>query len=202
MFAIELNEESVNYARDNVSKNGLNDRIEIIDCASKDEPLDALDQCKNWKHFDFTMCNPPFFKDELESDDDTAEQSKKRKPANNAKTGINCELTTTGGEVEFVRKIIQTSSQLKEKINIFTTMLGHKTSVQPILQELKSQGITNYCNGEFCQGWTKRWGVAWTFRNDLPLRIVPVIGQSQPKPPQRFLPNDIDDPDIATKKLW
>lgn len=202
MFAIELNEESVKYARENVKQNGLTERIQVIDCASKDDPFDALDQCKEWERFDFTMCNPPFFKDDHDSDDDTAKETSKRKPANNAKTGITCELTTTGGEVEFVKKIIQRSTQLKRVVNVFTTMLGHKTSVQPITQELKSHGITNYCTSEFCQGWTKRWGVAWTFRNNLLLRTVPVIGQTQPKPPHRFLPDDVDDPDIATKKLW
>lgn len=201
MFGIEINEESIKYARENVINNGLDDRIEIIDCVSKDDPLDALDQNKEWQRFDFTMCNPPFFKDECESDDDVSKESR-RKPPNNAKTGISCELATTGGEIEFVKKIIEKSNQLRESINVFTTMLGHKTSVQPVLQELKKHGITNFCTSEFCQGWTKRWGIAWTFRNDLPLRIIPVIGQTQPKQPQQFSPDNIDDPDIASKKLW
>lgn len=202
MYAIELNEESVKYARDNVTENGLSECVQVIDCTSNDDPLDALEQSKEWERFDFTMCNPPFFKDDHDSDDGTVKEASKRKPANNAKTGINCELTTTGGEVEFVKKIIQRSTQLKKKVNVFTTMLGHKTSIQPIMQALKNHEITNYCTSEFCQGWTKRWGVAWTFRNNLLLRTIPTIGQTQPKPPQRFLPNDVDDPDIATKKLW
>lgn len=201
MFGIELNEESVKYARDNVNENGLSDHIKIIGSASNDDPLDVLNQNKDWDRFDFTMCNPPFFKDDHESDDDKKHQTNKRKPANNAKTGISCELTTAGGEVEFVKKMIKNSRQLRNAVNVFTTMLGHKSSMQPILQELKEQGITNICSSEFCQGWTKRWSVAWTFRNDILLRKVPVIGQTQPKPPHRFLPNDVDDPNIASKKL-
>ncbi|XP_031618698.1 U6 small nuclear RNA (adenine-(43)-N(6))-methyltransferase [Contarinia nasturtii] len=201
MFAIELNEESVKYARDNVNKNGLSDHIRIIECASNDDPLDLFHQHKDWDKFDFTMCNPPFFEDEHESDTVKKRQSVKRKPANNAKTGISCELTTAGGEVEFVKKMIKRSGQLRNVVNVFTTMLGHKTSMQSILKELKDQRITNVCCSEFCQGWTKRWSVAWTFRNDILLRRVPITGQTQPKPPHRFLPNDIDDPDIATKKL-
>lgn len=205
MFGIELNEESVKYARENVTENALGERIQVIDSTSKDDPFDALDKNIDWERFDFTMCNPPFFKDESESDDIKDETDcavEKQRPANNAKTGISCELTTAGGEVEFVKKIIQRSEQLREKISIFTTMLGHKTSLNPILLELKVHGITNYCTSEFCQGWTKRWGVAWTFRNDLPLRLVPNLGQTQPKPPLRFLPTDVDDPDLAAKKLW
>lgn len=211
MYAIEINEESIEFARTNVTANGLHDRIEILENASKDDPLDSLNQNNDkWQRFDFTMCNPPFFRDESESesnelketDDDGAKQPvEKEKPPNNAKSGIGCELTTAGGEVEFVKKIIHQSNEFQKRISIFTTMLGHKTSLNPILQELKVLGITNVCTSEFCQGWTKRWGVAWSFRSDLPLRLVPTLGQTQPKPPQRFLPNDVDDPEIAAKKL-
>lgn len=211
MYAIEINEESIEFARTNVTTNGLQDRIEIFENVSKEDPLDSLNQNSDkWQRLDFTMCNPPFFRDESESEsdelretDDGGEQrhGEKQKPPNNAKSGIGCELMTTGGEVEFVKKIIQRSEQFRERISIFTSMLGHKASLNPILQELKVHGITNVCTSEFCQGWTKRWGVAWTFRSDLLLRLVPTLGQTQPKPPQRFLPSDVDDPEIAAKKL-
>lgn len=213
MCAIELNAESVEYAHANVHANGLQHRIEIFDNPSKDNPFDALIRNdEKWKRFDFTMCNPPFFRDESESESAESDEFKepddgdrshvdKQQPPNNAKTGIDCELMCAGGEVEFVKKIIQQSKEFGKRISFFTTMLGHKTSLNSILQELKTHGITNYCTSEFCQGWTKRWGVAWTFRNDLPLRVVPILGQTQPKPPQRFLPTDVDDPDIAAKKL-
>lgn len=209
MYAIEINENSIEFARTNVAANGLQDRIEILENVSKEDPLDSLNQNSDkWQRFDFTMCNPPFFRDESESDsdesketEDGAEKCEKQKPPNNAKSGIGCELMTTGGEVEFVKKIIQRSKEFRDRVSIFTTMLGHKASLAPISQELKTIGITNMCTSEFCQGWTKRWGVAWTFRNDLPLRLVPTLGQTQPKPPQRFLPKDVDDPEIAAKKL-
>lgn len=212
MYAIESNVDSIEYARANVTANQLQNRIEIFENSSKEHLFDSLIQNSDkWQNIDFTMCNPPFFHEELESDSESDElkepdmdeipHADKQKPPNNAKTGIACELLTTGGEVEFVKKIIQQSKHIHERIRIFTTMLGHKASLNPILQELKMLGITNFCTSEFCQGWTKRWGVAWTFRNDLPLRLVPTLGQTQPKPPQRFLPNDVDDPELAAKKL-
>lgn len=212
MFGIELNEESVQYARENVITNALDDRIQIVHNMSKDNPFDGIVPNENEQRFDFTMCNPPFFPDDTDTESDdindetdsevVKQRIDKNKPPNNAKTGINCELTTAGGEVEFVKKIIQKSRQLRKTVNIFTTMLGHKSSLNPVLFELKSLGITNWCTSEFCQGWTKRWGIAWTFRNDLMLRLIPVLGQTQPKPPHRFHPNDIDDADLAAKKLW
>lgn len=212
MYAIESNVDSIEYARANVNANGLQNRIEIFENPSKEHPFDSLIRNSDkWQKFDFTMCNPPFFCEESDSDSESDElkgaddgekpHGDKQKPPNNAKTGIACELMTTGGEVEFVKKIIQQSKQFHKRISIFTTMLGHKASLNPILHELKMHGITNCCTSEFCQGWTKRWGVAWTFRNDLPLRLVPNLGQTQPKPPQRFLPDDVDDPELAAKKL-
>lgn len=212
MYAIELNADSIEYARANVIANELQSRIEIFESTSVEDPFDSLQNDDKWQRFDFTMCNPPFFRDELETEQESDEYKQaddaegkshgdKQKPPNNAKTGIDCELMTTGGEVEFVRKIIQQSEKFRKRIKIFTTMLGHKASLNFILQELKVHGITNFCTSEFCQGWTKRWGVAWTFQNDLPLRLVPILGQTQPKPPQRFLPNDVDDPELAAKKL-
>lgn len=178
MYAIELNAESLQCAHENVHQNGLQNRIEIFENTSKENPFGALIQNDDkWQRFDFTVCNPPFFRDELEPDselDDTHEATRgklhvdKQKPPNNAKTGLDCELMTAGGEVEFVKKLIQQTSQFGKRISIFTTMLGHKASLNAILNELKVHGITNFCTSEFCQGWTKRWGVAWTLRNDLP----------------------------------
>lgn len=45
---------------------------------------------------------------------------------------------------------------------LFTTMVGHKYSLNVLLQELKSEGI-KYTHTEFCQGRVTRWGLAWTY---------------------------------------
>lgn len=42
-------------------------------------------------------------------------------------------------------------------------MVGHKSSLAPIKVLLKEAGAFSWCETEFSQGRTMRWGLAWTF---------------------------------------
>ncbi|KAG4065220.1 hypothetical protein HA402_012662 [Bradysia odoriphaga] len=129
---------------------------------------------------DFCLCNPPFFStlDDVNSNIPIKKNRTGHRPSpHNGRTGINCELIAEGGECDFVEKIINESCQLRDAIKIYTTMLGHKSSVDKIVKLLMTNGITNFCQTEFCQGHTTRWGIAWTFCSDIYLRMVPVYGQ-------------------------
>lgn len=213
MFATELNQESIAFAQSNIERNGFSDRIKIITDCSESGPFSCLFEPNvDLPPIDFTMCNPPFFSDEHNFDNSDCNitenqltkfknRTGKRKAANNAQTGIKCELMTEGGEVEFVRKMINDSQKLWNRIAVFTTMLGHKTSENQILNELKMNKITNFCNVEFCQGKTTRWAIAWTFRNDLLLRTVPIIGQVKVKSPVKFCPSDVSSMNDAIAQL-
>lgn len=175
MYATEVNETSVDFARQNINRNGFETRITLV------ESGDGLNEIlKQTDQIHFTICNPPFF-----SDEDTSERSQnrtgKRKSSNNAKTGIKCELKTSGGEVEFLNQMIEQSKNLGNRVKVFTSMLGQKTSLSNIISMLKANEIYNFCTSEFCQGRTTRWGVAWTQDNSLLLRTVPEIGQTYMK---------------------
>lgn len=61
-------------------------------------------------------------------------------------------------------------------------MVGHKSSVQPLLQELKRCGVTSVSQTEFCQGRTVRWAVAWTFTNSVLKVILPLAERKLFKP--------------------
>ena len=54
--------------------------------------------------------------------------------------------------------------------SVFTTMLGHKSSVRPMKKAAYEAGAKEAIATELCQGMTKRWAVGWTFRDDLNLR--------------------------------
>lgn len=47
-------------------------------------------------------------------------------------------------------------------LRIFSTMLGHKSSVPKVLQYLKEREIHEVASTEFCQGRVTRWGLAWS----------------------------------------
>lgn len=52
---------------------------------------------------------------------------------------------------------------------IFTSLLGHKSSVEKITSILKSHNITNYTKTQFMNGKTMRWIIAWSFCNKINL---------------------------------
>lgn len=176
MIALEANSDSCNYARENVERNNLLSLIEVV---QQDDPENIFSKLTNRSEsLDFCLCNPPFFT----TADDSNPSNKKNRTGHrplphNRKTGVDCELIVDGGECDFVQKIIEESCQLKDRIKVYTTMLGHKSSVDKIIKSLTARGITNFSQTEFCQGHTTRWGIAWTFRSEIYLRIVPVHGQ-------------------------
>ena len=67
---------------------------------------------------------------------------------------------------------------------IFTTMVGHKSSIAPILKMIEEAGASTWTRTEFCQGRTMRWGIAWTYSPTIPLSRLPVTPDKQrTKPP-------------------
>jgi 23S rRNA A1618 N6-methylase RlmF len=68
------------------------------------------------EHFDFCMCNPPFFGSESETDSMSKARSPHREPPKNAPTGSGSELVVQGGELEFVKRIITDSKKLHQSI--------------------------------------------------------------------------------------
>jgi hypothetical protein len=85
-----------------------------------------------------------------------------------AAAGRKHEMTTDGGEVNFVMKILKESKLYKTNIKIFTVMLGRKRSANEIKQVLKNDtDVKSVALSEFCQGRIMRWGLAWTFDSQI-----------------------------------
>lgn len=187
MFGLESNADSVRYARENITQNGLDHRITIIQQESESTKIfEALLQAHPGRSIAFCMCNPPFFGslDELQPPTNLLgkrNRSGKRRPAKCPQTGTTDELFVNGGEIEFVRRIIEESCVLQKRILIYTTMLGHKANVAKVLQILRDLGVWNICTTEFCQGHTTRWGVGWSFDDTIALKNTPKYGPSSVK---------------------
>ncbi|XP_042892976.1 RNA N6-adenosine-methyltransferase mettl16-like isoform X2 [Penaeus japonicus] len=141
--------------------------------------------------FDFTMCNPPFFS----SEDDTYTMNKSKKDRGepvSVPTGAVQEIVTSGGEVSFITQMIEESSQLKDKVRIFTTLIGTKADIKKIKQVLATVSPAHSSLTEFCQGRTMRWGLAWTF--DPKLHLNQVMSKKQmanSKPMVMLLPRSL-----------
>ncbi|KAG0013911.1 Methyltransferase-like protein 16 [Entomortierella chlamydospora] len=64
------------------------------------------------------MCNPPFYEDEQDIQEGL--EAKAELPSAVC-LGTSNEMMTTGGEVQFVKQMVDESQQLQEKIRFSTT---------------------------------------------------------------------------------
>nr|XP_027218981.1 U6 small nuclear RNA (adenine-(43)-N(6))-methyltransferase-like [Penaeus vannamei] len=189
MLCTEADEVSYESAVNNVKKNSMQDEIFIKEgilymtsrglwndikliialfCFLTDDKKDL--ESSNYI-FDFTMCNPPFFGSEEEIH--TMNKSKKgRGEPVSVPTGAVQEIVTSGGEISFITQMIEESSQLKDKVRMFTTLIGTKADIKKIKQVLATVSPAHSSVTEFCQGRTMRWGLAWTFDPKLQLNQV------------------------------
>ncbi|KAK1133799.1 hypothetical protein K0M31_011587 [Melipona bicolor] len=172
MIATEVDESSMQTAVQHVENNNLQSIIKV--CKVNGSTI-LKEIIKENNVYHFTMCNPPFF--EIEG---SSEKVIKRLPPRNAPTGNKIELTVEGGERAFVTQMIEESVEIKDKVKIYTTMFGRRSNLLFLLKFLKKKDIENSTWTEFCQGHTKRWGLAWSFlpKDVINLTNAPVIRKS------------------------
>ncbi|KAF7559252.1 hypothetical protein G7046_g4898 [Stylonectria norvegica] len=183
-IATDIDEKNIEFAKQNVKLNNLDDRIRII-LRSPEELLIPLYH-HGIQTIDFTMTNPPFYESEAELIKSAKE---KARPPFTACTGAKVEMVTSGGEAGFVNRILLESLVLRERVQWYTSMFGFQASLISFAEKLQHHGIDNYAITEFIQGnITRRWAVAWSFgpmrpaqkfsRNvggSLPRSILPAI---------------------------
>ncbi|XP_063383902.1 U6 small nuclear RNA (adenine-(43)-N(6))-methyltransferase [Cydia fagiglandana] len=201
MLGTENDEESLVKALENVQNNNLQDFIQLK-LNKTTSIIDYLFGEESGPEFDFSMCNPPFYSNiqELMESRSTA-----RPPPKNGFTGSPHELITEGGELEFCRKMIQESKSHKNKVILFTTMVGHKFTLNELSEDLKADGI-KYTSTEFCQGRVTRWGLAWTYQDYNIYKLVPPRDKPRKKIANTVyqlpeLSESISNVDIAFNKL-
>ncbi|EDW47952.1 U6 small nuclear RNA (adenine-(43)-N(6))-methyltransferase [Drosophila sechellia] len=168
MLALESKPQNIEYAMKNVKKNHLESLIEVYAQPDNTNIFKSyFEQDQRQLQYQFCLCNPPFFDSNLPNPLGGNTRNPERRPApNNARTGSQEELTCVGGEVQFVQRIIDESLENKERVRIYTTMLGVKANVPRILDYLKEQQVANVSTTEFHQGHTTRWAVAWSFHSE------------------------------------
>ncbi|CAL1547700.1 unnamed protein product [Lymnaea stagnalis] len=185
-LATEADPENVFYATNNVKNNGLQDEIHVHQVSRDDVLIVPTNAFNQTTKFDFCMCNPPFFADHMEAQAMTKTRSVDRPEAGSVSTASPQECIAQGGEVGFIRQMIEESTVLREKIRLYTSMVGKKSSLTQLKEELRQQKIVNFTSTEFCQGKTMRWGIAWTYDQTI---IFPrsMFESRKEKPPLQFV---------------
>ena len=179
-IATELDPDSVVAARHNVSLNRWQDKIEVRQVTTSVERRSAesclpsrlpTSQTTQDKHaspilcgvlqcgddIQFCMCNPPFF----DFDEMPLPNAATRPHARCAAT--QAEQFTPGGEVGFISQLVAESTQLREKVLWYTSLVGRKASLRPILRSLRAASVAHIRTTEIAQGQTWRWAIAWSF---------------------------------------
>jgi 23S rRNA A1618 N6-methylase RlmF len=60
-----------------------------------------------------------------------------------------------GGEVEFVGKMIEDSKSLRDRVHVYTSMVGCKASLKPLCRRLQENSLS-FCTTSFVQVWRQR----------------------------------------------
>ncbi|SHF69766.1 23S rRNA (adenine(1618)-N(6))-methyltransferase RlmF [Pedobacter caeni] len=123
---------------------------------------------KPGESFDFTLCNPPFHASAEE-----AQAGSQRKLRNLGKQkgkstvlnfgGQQAELWCEGGEVGFIRKMIEESTALGKQCFWFTTLVSKSMNVPFIYGSLERQRPIEIRTIEMAQGQKISRFMAWTF---------------------------------------
>ncbi|XP_066455727.1 RNA N6-adenosine-methyltransferase METTL16 [Eleutherodactylus coqui] len=185
-LATEVDDICYNYAKKNVEQNHLADLIKVVKVPQKTLLMDALKE-ESGIIYDFCMCNPPFFANQLEAQGVNS-RNPRRPPPSSVNTGGITEIMAEGGELEFVKRIIHDSLQLKKRLRWYSCMLGKKCSLAPLKEELRIQGVPKVAHTEFYQGRTMRWALAWSFYDDVVIPNPPSKKRKleRPRKPMMF----------------
>ncbi|KAM9318911.1 RNA N(6)-adenosine-methyltransferase mettl16 [Pholidichthys leucotaenia] len=195
-LATEVDDICFDYATKNVEQNNLSDLIKVVKVPQKTLLMDALKE-ETEIVYDFCMCNPPFFANQLEAKGVNSRNAR-RPPPSSVNTGGVTEIMAEGGELEFVKRIIHDSLQLKKRLRWYSCMLGKKCSLAPLKEELRKQGVPKVTHTEFCQGRTMRWALAWSFCDDV---IVPSPPSKKRKLEKTRKPLSFILPEAGLKEL-
>lgn len=122
--------------------------------------------------FDLTLCNPPFHASAEE-----ARMGSQRKVKNLGKQkgrepvlnfgGQQAELWCEGGEVEFIRKMVQESTQIARQCCWFTTLVSKSAHLSMVYYALEKAGALEVRTIDMAQGQKQSRFVAWTFLSPL-----------------------------------
>ncbi|TEW53771.1 23S rRNA (adenine(1618)-N(6))-methyltransferase RlmF [Psychromonas sp. RZ22] len=127
---------------------------------------------KTTDRFTFTMCNPPFH-----ASMEKAEQGSRLKRKNLSKNAVSNkqpndvlnfagqahELSCAGGEIAFVKQMVEESLLIKNQVCWFTCLLSKSENVNPLKKLLEAQKVQQVKVVEMSQGQKISRFIAWTY---------------------------------------
>lgn len=159
MVGVDVDDLSIEYAKKNTSKN---DRIEIRNQINRAFILKGV--LRDQEHFDFVLCNPPFYNSEEEAV--KANLKKQQQLGIDKKernfSGLAHELWCNGGEALFIKRMIKESVTVKNQVTWFTCLLSRKQHLDKPIKQINKLKAT-YKVIPMSIGNKETRFLAWTF---------------------------------------
>ncbi len=163
----EIDKTSIDNANNIINSNRLlKDNISIIVQPNKGMIFQNI--ITTTDKIDFTMCNPPFHKSKKDAKDGTKRKILNLSNGKNKKVtqnfgGQHNELWCSGGEVEFICKMIKESVDYQKNCLWFTTLVSKKENLNILYTELKRHNPSQVETIQMIQGQKQTRFIAWTF---------------------------------------
>lgn len=153
----EIDDLSIEFANENILRNNLQSRIVV---KRQTDPLKIFSKkLLDRDYYDFCMCNPPFYKDQMQIDSQRA--CKELDPFGIC-TGSEKEMICEGGEIGFVQRMMDQSRKKKKRFKWFTCLIGKKQDALDLVKYAATLDIEASLE-TFRNGQTSRWIIFWTF---------------------------------------
>jgi 23S rRNA (adenine1618-N6)-methyltransferase len=161
----DIDQKSLQFADKIIKKNKLEDFIDLRFQKEESQILKGI--LNEGDGFSVSICNPPFYKSEMEASGATTRKLKglnkfNKKVVRNF-SGTYNELCYKGGEKAFIHNYLYESSLFKNNCKWFTTLVSKKDLVKGMHVSLKKLGATDVKTINMAQGNKLSRIVAWTF---------------------------------------
>ncbi len=167
----DINTESINSAQKIVEQNNcLSNHVTIIKQPDEQYIFNNIIQPNDI--FDITLCNPPFHRSANDALSGTERKWKnlnkntrqqKESSSNLNFGGKNNELWCEGGELAFIKKMINESKRYKSQVLWFTSLVSKKEHVKALQLALKKAKCNNVKVIKMEQGQKISRFIAWSF---------------------------------------
>ncbi len=121
--------------------------------------------------FHLTMCNPPFHASREQANKGTQRKWSNLGKGRSTKLnfgGQNAELWCAGGEIGFLARMVDQSTQFADQCLWFTSLVSKKDNLRPLAKILHKAKVTDYKVVEMAQGQKTSRFIAWTYMRKNP----------------------------------
>ena len=158
----DIDLDSLDFAQDIIDDNDLDSKIELRQQFDENNILTGI--IEKGDSFSVSMCNPPFYKSELEAKGANARKSKNL--GNNAVrnfAGNNNELWYPGGEKAFLHNYLYQSSLFKDTCVWFTSLVSKKGNIESLQKSAEKLKAKDFKVIKMHQGNKVTRVAAWQF---------------------------------------